>query len=91
MIIIKTKEEINNMRKAGIILASCHQEIAKLIKPGITTNEIDQFAEKFMLDHGATPEQKGYNGYRFATCASINDVICHGFPSGRPLLRMAIS
>ncbi|BBH21756.1 methionine aminopeptidase [Paenibacillus baekrokdamisoli] len=81
MIIIKTKEEINNMRKAGIILASCHKEIAKLIKPGISTNEIDQFAEKFMLEHGATPEQKGYNGYRFATCASINDVICHGFPS----------
>ncbi|MFC5652801.1 type I methionyl aminopeptidase [Paenibacillus solisilvae] len=85
MIVIKTKEEINNMRKAGIILASCHQEIAKLIKPGITTDEIDQFAEKFMLEHGATPEQKGYNGYRFATCASINDVICHGFPSATAL------
>lgn len=81
MIIIKTKEEINNMRKAGIILASCHKEIAKLIKPGITTHEIDQFAEKFILEHGATPEQKGYSGYPFATCASINDVICHGFPS----------
>ena len=38
-----------------------------------------------MLEHGATPEQKGYNGYRFATCASVNDVICHGFPSAAPL------
>ncbi len=85
MIVIKTKEEINKMRQAGIILASCHKEIAKLIKPGITTEEIDQFAEKFMLEHGATPEQKGYNGYRFATCASVNDVICHGFPSATPL------
>ncbi len=85
MIVIKTKDEINKMRQAGIILASCHKEIAKLIKPGITTEEIDQFAEKFMLEHGATPEQKGYNGYRFATCASVNDVICHGFPSATPL------
>jgi methionyl aminopeptidase len=85
MIVIKTKEEIKKMRQAGIILASCHKEIAKLIKPGITTEEIDQFAEKFMLEHGATPEQKGYNGYRFATCASVNDVICHGFPSATPL------
>ncbi|REE92834.1 methionyl aminopeptidase [Paenibacillus taihuensis] len=85
MIIIKTKEEIENMRKAGEILAACHREIAGMIKPGITTNEIDQFVEKFLAKHGATPEQKGYKGYAYATCASVNDVICHGFPSATPL------
>ncbi|KQY79610.1 methionine aminopeptidase [Paenibacillus sp. Root52] len=80
MIILKTKEQIEQMKKAGEILAACHREIAKMIRPGITTKEIDQFAEAFMKKNGATPEQKGYNGYQFATCASVNDVICHGFP-----------
>lgn len=87
MIVIKTMEEIEKMKKAGQILAACHKEIAKMIKPGMTTWEIDQFAEKFMLDHGATPEQKGYHGYPFATCASVNDVICHGFPSKDTVLK----
>ncbi|WP_340031754.1 type I methionyl aminopeptidase [Paenibacillus sp. FSL K6-1122] len=80
MITIKTKEQIEYMKKAGEILAACHREIAKMIRPGITTQEIDQFAEAFMKKNSATPEQKGYNGYQYATCASVNDVICHGFP-----------
>lgn len=85
MITIKTKEQIENMGKAGRILADCHKEIAKMIRPGITTWEIDQFVEGFLAKHGATPEQKGYRGYQYATCASINDVICHGFPGKEPL------
>jgi len=85
MITIKTKEQIANMKAAGEILAACHREIAKMIKPGVTTQEIDKFAEKFILEHGATPEQKGYNGYPYATCASVNDVICHGFPKPEAL------
>ncbi|KIL39791.1 methionine aminopeptidase [Gordoniibacillus kamchatkensis] len=80
MITLKTKEEIENMHKAGRILASCHKEIAAMIRPGITTGEIDRFVEKFLEQRGATPEQKGYKGYKYATCASVNDVICHGFP-----------
>ncbi len=81
LIHLKTPEQIAKMKRAGEILADCHKEIKKLIKPGITTEEIDVFAENFILQRGATPEQKGYHGYPFATCASINDVICHGFPS----------
>ena len=54
MIDIKTEKEIGYMAAAGKILASCHKEIRKLIKPGITTMEIDRFAEKYMRDHGAT-------------------------------------
>lgn len=85
MIILKTKEEIEKMHAAGKILAACHREIAKIIRPGLTTWEIDQFAENFIISHGATPEQKGYHGYEYATCASVNDVICHGFPKKEPL------
>lgn len=85
MIVLKSPREIEMMHKAGQLLATCHKEIAKLIKPGITTWEIDQFVEKFLKDHGATPEQKGYRGYEFATCASINDEVCHGFPRKQPL------
>ncbi|TBL76642.1 type I methionyl aminopeptidase [Paenibacillus thalictri] len=81
MIVIKSKSEIEKMREAGHILASCHKELAAFIKPGITTLDIDRFVEKFLAEHHATPEQKGYNGFPFATCTSINDVICHGFPS----------
>ncbi|KXG44956.1 methionine aminopeptidase [Tepidibacillus decaturensis] len=73
------------MKKAGELLASCHKEIAKMIKPGITTLEIDLFVEDYLKKHGATPEQKGYRGYPFATCASVNDEICHGFPNANPL------
>lgn len=85
MIVLKSKREIEAMKKAGEILASCHKEIAKLIKPGVTTWEIDQFVEEFLKKHDATPEQKGYHGFQYATCASINDEICHGFPRKEPL------
>ncbi|GIN58600.1 type I methionyl aminopeptidase [Lederbergia ruris] len=85
MITLKTEREIQLMHEAGKLLAACHKEIAKLIKPGVTTTEIDQFVEKFLADHGATPEQKGYKGYQYATCASVNDEICHGFPRETPL------
>ncbi|WP_054950495.1 type I methionyl aminopeptidase [Numidum massiliense] len=85
MIILKTKKDIEHMAKAGKLLASCHREIAKRIRPGVTTWEIDQFVERYLEKHGATPEQKGYHGFPFATCASVNDVICHGFPNKQPL------
>lgn len=80
MITRKSKREIAKMEEAGRLLASCHREIAKIIKPGISTMEIEEFVEDYLAKHGATPEQKGYNGYQFATCASVNDEICHGFP-----------
>lgn len=82
---LKSKEEIARIREAGGILAECHKEIEKRIAPGITTLEIDAFVENFLLGRKATPEQKGYRGFPFATCASINEVVCHGFPSDRTL------
>lgn len=85
MVTLKTKEQIALMRKAGRLLASCHQEIAKRIRPGVSTWQINQFVEKYLKKHGAHPEQKGYMGYPYATCAAVNDVICHGFPNKTPL------
>jgi methionyl aminopeptidase len=80
MITRKSKREIEQMQKAADLLVQIHKEIGKMIKPGISTLEIDTFVDRFLEKHGATPEQKGYNGFPYATCASINDEICHGFP-----------
>ncbi|HBM79372.1 MAG TPA: type I methionyl aminopeptidase [Clostridiaceae bacterium] len=85
MIDIKSKDEIAHMAEAGKILASCHRELRKIVREGITTLEIDKFVEKYIRDRGAIPEQKGYMGYPYATCASVNDEVCHGFPNNVPL------
>lgn len=85
MIVLKSKREIEMMHEAGKLLASTHKEIAKLIKPGITSWDIEVFVDEYLRKHGATPEQKGYKGYQYATCASINDEICHGFPRKKAL------
>ncbi|MBP2645437.1 MAG: methionine aminopeptidase, type [Firmicutes bacterium] len=85
MIILKSAREIKLMQEAGKILASCHKEIKKIIRPGISTQKIDSFVENYLSKWGATPEQKGYQGYPYATCASTNDEICHGFPHSTPL------
>lgn len=84
-VIRKTKEEIGYMREAGRILKSCHREIEKKLAPGVTTMEINEFVEIYLAQKRATPEQKGYKGYPYATCASVNDIVCHGFPSRKPL------
>lgn len=85
MITRKSKREVQQMQEAADLLVATHEEIAKRIKPGVTTLELDAFVEKFLEEHGATPEQKGYNGYPYAICASLNDEICHGFPNDKPL------
>lgn len=82
---LKSKEEIERIRIAGSILADCHKEIAKAIKPGVSTADIDQLVEVYLADRGAIPAQKGYRGFPYATCASVNEVVCHGFPGPTPL------
>lgn len=81
-IVINTKSryEIELMREAGKVVAACHSELAKFIQPGITTRQIDEFVESFIRRYNMEPAQKGYRGYPFAACTSVNDVICHGFP-----------
>ena len=87
MIIIKTPEEIQKMKDAGEILAGVHRRLKEVIKPGITTKFIDEVAEEIIINAGATPEQKGYRGYPYATCTSVNDEICHGFPLESVILK----
>ncbi|RKL68484.1 type I methionyl aminopeptidase [Salipaludibacillus neizhouensis] len=86
MIQRKSEREIALMIEAGKLLASIHRKLATMIKPGITTLEINDFVEQTMNKYGATPAQKGFRGYEFATCASINDEICHGFPRSEKLI-----
>lgn len=85
MIVLKSAREIAGMHEAGKLLASVHEELHKIIKPGVTTWEVEEFVDAYLKKHGATAEQKGYKGYEYATCASINDEICHGFPRRTPL------
>ncbi len=85
MIIIKSKREIELMRKAGEIVALALEEIEKHIKPGITTIELDKIAEEFILSRNATPTFKGYRGFPASICASINEEVVHGIPGLRSL------
>lgn len=87
MIILKTQEEIEGMRKSGEILCKTHLAIQEILRPGLSTMQINDFAESFMRYKKAIPEQKGYEGFPFALCTSLNDVICHGFPSKDDILK----
>lgn len=85
MIILKTDEHIEKMHKAGKLLAEVHRELRSRVVPGVTTLELDKFVDDYLTERGAYPEQKGYQGFPYAICASINDEVCHGFPTDVPL------
>lgn len=85
MIIIKTKQEIEKMQRAADVLVQVHHALREKIKPGVSTLELDTFVESFLKEKGAWPEQKGYQGFPYSICASINDEICHGFPRDEAL------
>ncbi|MCL6487770.1 MAG: type I methionyl aminopeptidase [Alicyclobacillus mali] len=80
LITLKSRHEQNLMREAGKVVAGCHEALRSFIRPGIRTIDIDQFVEDFIRQHRMEPAQKGYRGYPYASCTSVNDVICHGFP-----------
>lgn len=81
MIIGKSKKEIEKMRAAGRLVAAVLQELREMVVPGIMTLEVDRAAEKMIRDAGALPTFKGYHGFPFSICASVNEQIVHGFPS----------
>lgn len=85
MISIKTEKEIEIMKECGEILADIMEELKKLVKPGIATDEINRAAEALILKHGGKPSFKGYDGFPAALCVSINEEIVHGLPSDRAL------
>lgn len=79
-IIFKSKEDIELIRKSGDLLSRTLGEIAKVIKPGITTKSLDTLAQTFIQDHGGTPAFLNYSGFPYSLCISPNDQIVHGFP-----------
>lgn len=85
MIIIKSKREIEKMRKAGKLVAETHAFLQKLIVPGVTTKELDQAAEEFIRSHNGIPAFKGYHGYPGSICASVNEEVIHGIPGLKKL------
>ncbi|MCW6652319.1 type I methionyl aminopeptidase [Aerococcaceae bacterium NML210727] len=85
MITLKSEREIQAMMDSGKILAGIHVQLRDFIKPGITTKQIDKFVQERIEKAGAVAAQIGYEGYQFATCTSVNDEICHGFPSNYTL------
>lgn len=85
MITIKTPREIDLLRVAGKIVGDTHHYLEPFIKPGITTKELDQLANDFILSKDATPSFKNYDGYPGSICTSINDEVVHGIPSNRKL------
>lgn len=86
MIILKSRMELEIMREAGRIVALTHQEIAKAVKPGVTTKELDELAETFIRSKGAIPSFKGYGGFSGSICTSVNEELVHGIPGKRTLL-----
>lgn len=87
MITLKSEREIQAMEEAGKILADIHVALRDFIKPGITTMDINRFVHDRIIAAGAIPEQIGFEGYEYATCTSVNDEICHGFPSDKEVLK----
>lgn len=85
MIIIKNSDEINLMRKSGSIVEETLNRLEEIIKPGITTEDIDKLAEEFITKQGAIPSFKGYHGFPASVCTSVNDEVVHGIPSRREL------
>ena len=87
MIIIKSEREIALLKEAGRIVALCHEEMKKHVKPGVSTWELNEICEKLILEHNATPSFKGYGGFPAAICASVNEVVVHGIPSKKQILK----
>jgi methionyl aminopeptidase len=85
MIIIKNEAEIELMRQSALLVGDTLALVASHIKPGISTLELDKLATEFILGHNATASFKGYNGFPFSCCISVNDAVVHGFPNTTPL------
>ena len=91
-IFLKTDDEIELMRRANRLVGSTLAEVAKNIKPGVSTLELDRIAEEFIRDHGAIPTFKGFpnpygDPFPAALCTSVNNVVVHGVPSGDVILK----
>ena len=86
MIVCRSATELDRMREAGRLVGEVLTELSAAVKPGVSTAELDELAEARIRQAGATPAFKGYHGYPATICASINDEVIHGIPSGRRVL-----
>ena len=85
MVILKTLEQIKGIRKSCNLVSAALSILSRETKPGITTNYLDKLAEEFAYDNNAIPAFKGYKGFPYSICASVNNEIVHGMPSEKPL------
>ena len=85
MIYYKTKEEVELIRQSSLLVGRTLAEVAKRIKPGVATVELDKVAEEFIHDHNAKPGFKGYRGFPNTLCTSRNEAVVHGIPDDSPL------
>lgn len=85
MVILKSPEEIKKMSRACVIVAEALKALEEMVKPGISTKEIERFVEKLVLERGAVPAFKGYRDYPSSVCTSVNDQVVHGIPSAMVL------
>ena len=85
MIFYKTGEEIERIRKSSLLVGKTLAEVAKKIKPGVSTLDLDKLAEEFIKDHGAEPGFLGYGGFPNSLCTSVNEAVVHGIPNDKPL------
>ncbi len=86
MIIYKTEAEVALMKQSATLVSKTLAEVAKILKPGVTTMQLDTLCERFVRDNNAVPSFKNYHGtYPFSICASVNDVVVHGFPNNSVL------
>jgi methionyl aminopeptidase len=86
-IVRKDKRELEKMHKAGLLVWGALQEMRKLVRPGVTTKDLDAFAERYTAEHDARPAFKGYMGYPGSLCTSINQEVVHGIPSLKRVLK----
>ena len=84
-IIYKSAEEIELIRRSSLLVGKTLAEVALHLQPGVTTARLDEIAEQFIRDHGATPSFKGYHGYKATLCTSINEEVVHGIPGKREI------
>jgi len=85
MIILKSRQEIEKMRKSNVLVAAILEELKKKIRAGVKTIELDRLSEEMALKKGARPAFKGYRGYPYSLCTSVNSEVVHGMPSEREL------
>lgn len=87
MISLKNPNQIEKMRKAGALLYEIEQKIREAIKPGVTTGALDAYAEQLIRKNHAIPTELGYEGYPASICASVDDMVVHGIPSDKIVLK----